>query len=117
MKKSQEEKSRFEEKFADFFDLCQKLITEHYRNYSWNEKLEWKDGRKYRKINMMKEDGTGVHVWAFINKENGDILKPAGWKAPDTKNNRGNIFDDDPMLFINWTGPAYMDQIRKYYGS
>lgn len=30
--------------------------------------------------------------------------------------NRGNIYDENPMLFMSWTGPAYMDTIKRYYG-
>ncbi len=35
--------------------------------------------------------------YAFVDLESGDILKPAGWKAP-AKHARGNIFDEQHGL-------------------
>ena len=102
----------FNKAFDKFFDSCEKLIEDHYRNYSWNEELEWREGRKYRKINIVHDKG--VRVWAFVNKENGDVLKPAGWKTPATNHARGNIFDKHGgMQHIKWTGPAYMGAITE----
>tara|TARA_R100000700_G_C3137753_1_gene120580 strand:+ start:86 stop:439 length:354 start_codon:yes stop_codon:yes gene_type:complete len=52
-------------------------------------------------------------VSAFIvNTENdkkfryGDILKPAGWKAPARNASRGNVLDGS--YDINWTGACYL---------
>tara|TARA_Y100000310_G_scaffold320893_1_gene377809 strand:- start:1025 stop:1219 length:195 start_codon:yes stop_codon:yes gene_type:complete len=64
----------------------------------------------------MKDNQQIVIVRGFVDKSNGDILKPAGWSKP-AKNNRGNIFDEDPLLFIGQYGPAYMDKIKEYYGA
>lgn len=46
--------------------------------------MSYSQGRKYIKIIR------GSSVYAFINRENGDIMKPASWKAP-AKHARGNI--------------------------
>jgi hypothetical protein len=53
--------------------------------------IEIAGGRKYIKV-VRKDNQTCVH--SFINSENGDILKPASWKAP-AKHARGNVFDPD----------------------
>ena len=121
MKKTREEKTRFREKFADFLDLCQKLVDEHMRNYSWESKLSVTKGRRYDKIiceDVHKEPrrNNSKRVWAFVDKINGDILKPEGWKKP-AKHARGNIYDEDRMLFMSYSGPAYMDTIKEYYGA
>jgi len=52
--------------------------------------LEIVRGRKYAKI---VEDGH--RAYCFVDLTNGNILKPASWKAPITINPRGNIFDTD----------------------
>ena len=52
------------------------------------EGMTWTKGRKYAKL---------VHnrsVVAFVDMNNGDIYKPAGWSKP-AKHVRGNIFSKD----------------------
>ena len=87
------------------------------RNYSWERKLTTKKGSKYIKIisEDVGEDSNSRTVWGFVEKSNGDILKPANWSRP-AKHNRGNIFDEDPLLFIGRYGPANITQMKKYYG-
>ena len=49
-----------------------------------------KGGRKYDKVT------TDRSVYCFVEKETGNVYKPAGWRAPYTKGNnpvRGNIFN------------------------
>ena len=68
-------------------------------------------GKKY--IQIVKTLGSQRMVWGFIvgvdNDKKfklGDILKPAGWKAPARNAARGNILDGGYP--INWTGPLYL---------
>ena len=109
----------YETTLDSFLKECQKLVDEHTKRYSWESKLSVNKGRRYDKI--IVED---VHeesrrnskmVWGFVDKTNGNILKPEGWKKP-AKHARGNIYDEDRMLFVYHNGPAYMDTIKKYYG-
>ena len=108
----------FDKKFDEFLEGCQKIVDEGMRNYSWERKLTARKGSKYIKIisDDVGKDSNSRTVWGFVNRSNGDILKPANWNRP-AKNNRGNIFDEDPLLFIGQYGPAYMDKIKKYYGA
>ena len=133
----------FYEQFRDeWLVKCQKVVDEHMRNYSWEEKLVIKKGRRYDKIvcndvgdksrvvrgfsnGVGDKSRVGCKVWAFIDKTNGNILKPATWKAP-AKHARGNIYEspsrdgrkhDDSMQFIGCYGPAYMDKVKEYYGA
>ena len=79
-------------------------------------KLSIIKGRRYEKIASTDDtDQPTTRVWAFIDKTNGDVLKPAGWKAP-AKHPRGNIYDEhDGMRFIGAYGPSYMTaEINKY---
>ena len=71
-------------------------------------------GRKF--IKVVQDRG----VFAFIVKEDGgkfkkgDILKPAGYRAPAKNSARGNILSGN--YYIQWTGPLYMDSQRRLRG-
>ena len=79
------------------------------RNNMYNEyKNGFKimNGQKYIKIT---NDNS---VKAFIVKKDndkfksGDILKPAGWRAPAMNSARGNVLTGN--YSIQWTGPLYL---------
>jgi hypothetical protein len=97
-----------------FVNKCRVLVRADGRDKLGYD-LEIGGGRKYTKIIM--NTGNQRMVWAFINRTNGDVFKPANWKAP-AKHPRGNLYDEeDGMKFIQWTGPMYMNnEIRKYNG-
>ena len=74
----------------------------------YNFKMEL--GRKYWKIH----DGNGVH--AFVDKNNGNVFKPASWRSP-AKGVRYNLLDENSRLSIlseaDWAGSyLYMDGLR-----
>ena len=102
----------------EFIQKCQDVVDEDMKKYSWVNKLSVDKGRRYDKI-ISEDIGTSsnqTRVWAFIDKTNGNILKPESWKKP-AKHARGNIYEDDCMQFIGPYGPAYMDTIKDYYGA
>lgn len=75
-------------------------------------KLSLTHGAKYVKVIVSPVHENGVagqsSVFAFIDRTNGDILKPASWKSP-AKHARGNVFDEDFGLSrTSWTGPNYL---------
>ena len=55
----------------------------------------------------MSQDAAQRSAWAFIDSTNGDVLKPASWKAP-AKHARGNIFAENPVANVSPYGPAYL---------
>ena len=63
-------------------DWTEELVTRLQEDYDSNNytsdryKFEIQTGRKYHKIH----DGNGVH--AFIDKNTGEVYKPASYKAP-----------------------------------
>jgi len=68
--------------------------------------LSMMEGKRYIRIVNTSYGQRSVH--AFIDKDTGDVLKPAGWKAP-AKHRRGNIFDDQNGLGqMGPYGPAYL---------
>jgi hypothetical protein len=71
--------------------------------------LTMKKGKRYVKIiNTPKLGAHNRSVWAFIDTNNGDVLKPASWKAP-AKHARGNIFDAfNGLKMVDAYGPAYL---------
>lgn len=70
--------------------------------------LTYKDGIRYIKIIENHKGPSGMSVFAFIDKTNGDVLKPATWKTP-AKHSRGNIFDGHYGLkHVDAYGPAYL---------
>jgi hypothetical protein len=97
-----------------FVAKCRKIVRSDGRTKLGYDLIRG-GGRKYTKIIM--DTGNQTSVWAFIDRSNGDVLKPASWKAP-AKHPRGNVYDEhDGMKFISWTGPSYMtDEISKYNG-
>src|SRR5436189_184485 len=55
--------------------------------------LRLERGKRYGRVVRIEAGQTSGSAHAFIDATNGDVLKPAGWKAP-AKHARGNIFDD-----------------------
>tara|TARA_R100001082_G_C4285572_1_gene125855 strand:+ start:198 stop:578 length:381 start_codon:yes stop_codon:yes gene_type:complete len=105
----------------EFIQKCQVIVDDYMKQHGWKNKLSVHSGRRYDKIvNTDVPDNLSDHiqrrVWAFVDKTNGDILKPESWKKP-AKHARGNIYEDDCMQFIGPHGPAYMDTIKDYYGT
>ena len=88
-------------------DWTEQLVTRLQEDYDTNStsgryKFEIQTGRKYHKINV--KNG-GVH--AFVNKETGEVFKPASYKAP-AKHVRYDlrIINDRERCFSNadWAG-------------
>jgi hypothetical protein len=56
------------------------------------------DGKRYVKLATTEGgDNSPRYVAAFIDKQTGDVLKAASWKAP-AKHPRGNLFSQDGGL-------------------
>lgn len=73
-------------------------------------KLVTSVGPKYVKvIEERTADGKVISrsAWAFIDKETGDVFKPATWKTP-AKHARANIFKPNTWSTVSAYGPAYL---------
>ena len=93
-------------------DNMNRLIKGMLERYRKNSTLDYdfaiEEGQKYYKIvNGYVEDGVlkqrGVH--AFVDKQTGDIYKPASWRGP-AKGARANVLNDVEKLekFADWAG-------------
>lgn len=112
-----------EEQVAAFVARCQAVLNAHTAaNFSNLEpdllEFDYASAQKFCRVvsrHRYKNPDTGVvttgdggSAWCFINLENGDVLKPDGWKRP-AKHARGNILDaDGGVKHIGPYGPAYL---------
>ena len=63
-------------------------------------------GPRYTRI-VKSEGAHSRSAYGFIDMQNGDLLKSAGWKAP-AKHARGNLRGADPLQGCNRHGMAYL---------
>lgn len=85
---------QFTEKFEVFVKGVQEIInlSHEQRGFTFEvDKVTVKKGRRYVKVIR------GTSVYAFVDINDGNVYKPASWKAP-AKHARGNIFNDDNGL-------------------
>ncbi len=66
-------------------------------------------GKKYTKV-LEKGKTVGEMVYCFIEISTGNIFKPKGYNAPDTKHIRGNIFDES--TWEKWLTPFGVEYIK-----
>ena len=81
--------------------LCKRLEENYQKRYpDFNSKKVFKMelGRKYWKLNQVDYDANGEEfsggVHAFVDRNSGDVYKPASWKSP-AKHIRYNLLDDN----------------------
>jgi hypothetical protein len=102
-------KEAFDKAVAGYVAGAQDIINKHYAtNFSilTPPTLLVSIGKRFVKI-IAKEQNSS-RVYAFLDSTNGDILKPASWKAP-AKHARGNVFDADFGLSRTTAyGPEYL---------
>ena len=101
----------FEAAFKTFMEGVANISNTYYGEQYPNlepSTFAFKPGRKYAKVMVTTQPGGATSVHCFVDRTNGDVLKPAGWNAP-AKHARGNIFDDNNGLgSMGPYGPAYL---------
>ena len=102
----------------NFRNEVEQMIRTHYTNNFPSMAtytlplITLEEGKKYVRVvradkHLPSGNITGRNVYCFVNKENGDILKPAGWKAP-AKHARGSIHNANVLDGCNVYGVAYL---------
>jgi len=92
--------TQFETALSSFKDNLESLLADPQKNNvdnPYSVSIDFQHGKKYIKALVRKAWNCGYHnneLYCFIDKNTGDILKPASWKAP-AKHARGNIFSSD----------------------
>ena len=71
------------------------------------------NGKKYLRVSTFKfvaDRGKWYpeSVYFFVDLTNGNLLKPATYKAPELKNPRGNVFDKDILTKLTPYGVVYV---------
>jgi len=85
-----------------FLTRCREIVEAN------DGKLVPQPGRRYIRIVKRQHGQEHGSAWAFIDTTNGDVLKPASYKAP-AKHARGNIFNNDNGLgCMGKYGVAYL---------
>jgi hypothetical protein len=103
----------FDTALSDFLQDSQKKIDDNNTKYTYvqRNKLDKLVGPKYVKIVDVLTSSEGKVIsrsaWAFVDKETGDVFKPASWKAP-AKHARANIYKPDSWKTVSVYGPAYL---------
>lgn len=114
----------FNSAINDFLDYCDKMRELWYNKLSpskdskWFHKIFVVNGSKYVKLvsaadifekykQVKDSDFHSKSAWAFIDKSNGDILKPASFSAP-AKHTRANIYKKETWGNVGVFGPAYL---------
>ena len=80
-------------------------------NFSKKVTFKMELGRKYWKLNQVDYDANGEEfsggVHAFVDRNSGDVYKPASWKSP-AKIVRYNLLDDNSfdecLSRADWAG-------------
>jgi hypothetical protein len=85
---------------AGFLAASQKKVNERFAQYSGHQRgeIQTETGPKYIRVidaSFVNEQESSRSAFCFINRTTGDVLKPAGWKGPEKRNPRSNIFADD----------------------
>ena len=83
----------FETALAAWLAAAPKVIADHDKRYDFDfgTKLVLERNRKYiRVVRTDRSSSRSAHC--FIDKADGNIYKPAGWKGPKKNFPRGNIF-------------------------
>lgn len=97
------EHTDYELKFDKAFDKFMGHVNSVFDKY-WNDmgfthsksSFEVVEGKRYVKV--VRNDVSQKSVHLFVDKTNGNVLKAKSWKGPETKNPRGNIFNEDNGL-------------------
>ena len=93
---------------ADFVSHCQKMLDDYMAsNFPNNPRksLEWTVGGRW--VRIVSKDVSSRSAWAFVDRTNGDVMKPASWSVP-AKHPRANVFDKASWRNVGPYGPAYL---------
>jgi len=96
----------FEPAFAAFMAKAQAQVATRYQAQGYGNAapvLTFMEGNRY--VRLVKTSYGQRSAFGFVDKQNGNVLKAAGWKAPAKNFARGNIFDpQNGTGRVEWTG-------------
>ena len=95
----------FKTAIDSFFEGCKRISNQYMdANYPSLAKPVFEIEELKKRYRILRDRS----AFCFVDKETGDVLKAASWKAP-AKHSRGNIFDEHNGLgSMGPYGPAYL---------
>lgn len=93
----------FDHGFVRFMKILRRIVEAAEEKLVFNRSVDFTVGKKYVRViagditEESPDELSHKSVYCFVNMENGDILKPAGWAGP-AKHARGNIYDPEDKL-------------------
>jgi hypothetical protein len=103
----------FDYRFNKFLEKVEEKIKTKDTEYT-KHSVDFTLGKRYIKvISLTSSSCTSAlrreSVFCFIDTTNGNVLKASSWKAPETKNPRSNIGDEDfGESGIDYYGAIYL---------
>jgi hypothetical protein len=97
---------RFQEAMEKFRDFVTGLWKKEASRPETTSQFYVILGKKFLKVYGKPEVGQGS-LYCFIDRETGDIYKPASWAAP-AKHSRGSIFNEETWKAYTSFGPHYL---------
>ena len=100
----------------DIFVFSLAVTERHQRYFEENypslelPTVEVSNGRKYARL-FVNRGNDSKSVWAFVNRETGEIFKPAGWSAP-AKHARGNVFSEQGGMEAVTPGMPFIKYLK-----
>lgn len=116
-------RSEVEQAIETWLTNVQDFISDYYSKsfpHLAPPKVVTAGGTKYLKIRFEEEGGSidrpsvGWRAYAFIDLSNGNIYRPATYKAPALPHPRGNVLDEHGGM--KWVGPygmAYLENMKE----
>lgn len=106
----EEQEQDLEGSVKELITYIEKITNEYFDRNKFDkkymDKIGVEKGTKYWRITKRTESSGSV--WGFIDTTNGNILFAKSWKAPQTKNPRGNVYDSATWKRFTSHGPQYL---------
>ena len=111
-----------EKRCISLIKALEQNYQQRYPNFSKKVTFKMELGRKYWKVNQVDYDANGEEfsggVHAFVDRNSGDVYKPASWKSP-AKRVRYNLLDDNSfnncISKADWAGGYLYFSNSDYY--
>ena len=100
----------FADALAAFLAVAQEKVNERFKDSEFAKPpvIETEEGPKYVRVITADVGGPSRSAFCFVRKEDGAILKPAGWRGPEKKNPRGSIYRNNGADAITGYGAKYL---------
>jgi hypothetical protein len=101
----------FDDALTSFVAGSKAIIDQYHarKGYTFGaDNLGYTVGKRYVRVHTCDAEMKPQSAYCFVDRTNGDVLKPAGWKTP-AKHARGNIFaEDNGLSRMGPYGPEYL---------